>query len=71
MTQFCGICLSPVIYHDSYLGINVCGKCGAHQTTGGWQKRERRVNDRLVPVDRRHRQTNGQHTKTCPNETVQ
>jgi hypothetical protein len=71
MSQFCGICLSPVIYHDGKLGINVCGKCGAHETVAGWQKRERRVNDRLVPADRRHRQTNGQHTKTCPNETVQ
>jgi hypothetical protein len=48
MTQFCGICLSPVIYHDSYLGINVCSECGAHETVAGWQQRERRREPRIT-----------------------
>ncbi len=71
MTQFCGICLPPVIYHDTLLGVNVCSECGAQETVAGWQQRERRVNDRLVPIDRRHRQPNGQHTKMSHNERVQ
>jgi hypothetical protein len=71
MSQFCGMCLSPLLYHDIMLGVNVCNECGAQETVAGWQQRERRVNDRLVPVDRRHRHTNGQHTKTSPNERVQ
>jgi hypothetical protein len=39
MSQFCGICHSTNIYTDSYLGINCCLSCGAHEVRGGWQPR--------------------------------
>jgi hypothetical protein len=34
----CGICGAPAVF-DSWLGINICPACGAHETTLGWQKR--------------------------------
>jgi hypothetical protein len=48
MTQYCGTCWSPYIYTDTYLGVNVCIECGAHETTGGWQQRERRREPRIT-----------------------
>lgn len=41
-------CLSVVIDYDTYLGFNVCRECGAHETTGGWQQRERRREPRIT-----------------------
>jgi hypothetical protein len=34
----CGVCGSADAYFDGYRDINICGKCGAHETTAGWQK---------------------------------
>lgn len=34
----CGVCGSTDAYFDGYRDINICGKCGAHETTAGWQK---------------------------------
>ena len=33
----CGICGAIASYFDGWLDINICGKCGAHETAAGWQ----------------------------------
>jgi ribosomal protein L37AE/L43A len=35
----CGVCGSPIVYHDTRLGVNVCSNCGAHEVRSGWQPR--------------------------------
>ena len=35
----CGICSSPDVLFDNWVDINVCSKCGAHETPHGWHKR--------------------------------
>jgi hypothetical protein len=40
MSQFCGICGSTYVCYDTFLGLNVCGACWAHETAEGWQVRE-------------------------------
>jgi len=35
----CCICGSSAVTFDLGLDINLCLKCGAHETTKGWQKR--------------------------------
>jgi RNA polymerase subunit RPABC4/transcription elongation factor Spt4 len=33
----CAICGQPAVF-DNWLDINVCSKCGAHETAEGWQR---------------------------------
>ena len=35
----CGICGSSAVSFDYNLDINICLKCGAHETVKGWQAR--------------------------------
>lgn len=35
----CGICGSLKVHFDNWVDINVCSKCGAHETPNGWRKR--------------------------------
>jgi hypothetical protein len=35
----CGICGGVEVYFDFVLDINVCLRCGAHETAVGWQAR--------------------------------
>jgi len=37
----CGVCGSPDVYFDSYMDINICSNCGAHETFKGWNDRGR------------------------------
>ena len=34
----CGVCGSFDVYFDRGRDFHICGQCGAHETTGGWQK---------------------------------
>jgi hypothetical protein len=33
----CGVCGARASYFDRWLDINLCVKCGAHETAVGWQ----------------------------------